>query len=69
MFLESVSAEGATVFGVFSILLYCLKMVGDNAFQWEKEEEEEICQKWQLTGKEPNFLDVQSPYLDLTCEN
>ena len=29
--LESVSAEGATVFGVFSILLYCLKMVGDNA--------------------------------------
>ena len=54
MFLESVSAEGATVFGVFSILLYCLKMVGDNAFQWEKEEEEKICQKWQLTGKEPS---------------
>ena len=53
MFLEGVSAEGATVFGVFSILLYCLKMVGDNAFQWEKEEEEETCQKWQLTGKEP----------------
>jgi len=29
MFLEGVSGKGATVFGVFSILLYCLKMVGD----------------------------------------